>query len=77
MKLRKLIRLCMNDEYAKANEKEDQGKLKRNKATFTNNQQKSPRSSIKRESIKNDEFELFDQVGLAFRKNALTALNQD
>ena len=68
-KLRSLIRLCMNDEYIKANTEDQERKQRRNKATFTDK---------KKASIDNQkEFEFGDQSGLAFRKGALKALNQD
>ena len=80
MKLRNLIRLCMNDEYTKANVKvEEERKVRRNgKAVFSDHGRPfTPKSSIMTKSQNVDDFEVFDEVGLAFRKSALTALNQD
>ena len=65
VKLRNLIRLCMNDDYLKHHKQI-------NKATF--------KSKAKPEGSMADimkEFEVADQTGLAFRRSALTALNQD
>ena len=58
--------MCMSEDYIKQQEAEKEKNLKRNKATF---KQAAPKED--------DEFELGDQVGLAFRKSALTALNKD
>ena len=58
----------MNEDYLKANEQENE--KKRNKVVFKNGQGLNSDSS-------KEQFDLGDQVGLAFRKSALTALNQD
>ena len=60
--------MCMNEDYLKANEQENE--KKRNKVVFKNGQGLNSDSS-------KEQFDLGDQVGLAFRKSALTALNQD
>ena len=39
-KLKKLIRMCMNEEYLKASNEEKEKNLKRNKATFKKDQDK-------------------------------------
>ena len=64
-KLRNLIKLCMNDDYNKAKEEEEEKKSKSNNVSF-----KGPAKPAKEE-------EFLDQAGLAFRKGALKALNQD
>ena len=58
--------MCMNEDYLKANEQENE--KKRNKVVFKNGQGLNSDSS-------KEQFDLGDQVGLAFRKSALTALN--
>ena len=53
----------MNDDYVKARQEDER---KRNKAVFKKRQDSD---------LPSEELELVDQVGLAFRKSALSALN--
>ena len=73
-KLKSLIQMCMNDEYAKASKEEKQRKLRRNKATFSNNSVNGENETVS-ERGGGKELKDFDEVGLAFRKSALNALN--
>lgn len=65
--LRKIVRMCFNDDYKKAMSdeiaKKNERSKRRNKATFT--------------TTSTDEDGMENQAELAFRKSAMKALNQE
>ena len=57
--------MCMNDDFLKASQEENDKNVRKNKATFKKGL----------DSDRTDDLGIEDQVGLAFRKSAFSALN--